>query len=71
MEELDDLLFSFEAEHVFAQTLYTDKYPGMRAFLESRGYNKHMLGNLKGVYSNKETVEFIQSSRTAIPSRRC
>jgi len=59
MTELTDLLYSFEAEHVFAQSLYKDAE--MRAFLESRGYNKHMLGNLKGVYNNQATVDFIQN----------
>lgn len=67
MTELNDLLFSFEAEHVFAQSLYAD--PDMRAFLESRGYAKHMLGNLKGAYSNQATVDFIQGLPEEHPFR--
>ena len=59
MTELIDLLYGFEAEHIFAQSLYEDD--DTRIFLEAHGYQKNMLGNLKAVYSNKATVDHIQN----------
>lgn len=50
MTELTGLLFSFEAQHIFARSLYNG--PQIAAFLEDQGYEKHMLGNRRSLFSS-------------------
>ncbi|HZG08743.1 MAG TPA: hypothetical protein VEZ70_07185 [Allosphingosinicella sp.] len=52
-------LYSFEGEHIFAQELFADNALG--DFLRSRGYQRDMLGNLIGLYSDPVAVAHIQS----------
>ncbi len=56
---MSDPLYSFEAEHIFAQELYKDSQRA--AFLNQHGYKRDMLGNLMGLYSDPAAVAHIQS----------
>jgi hypothetical protein len=56
---MTDLIADFEAEHIFAHSLWDD--PDIGPFLQSNGYQRNMLGNLLGLYSDAGTVAQIQA----------
>lgn len=56
---MSEPLYSFEAEHIFAQELWGRL--GHKDFLEKHGYQQHMIGNLIGLFSDPDVVAQIQS----------
>jgi len=55
---VENFVFNFEAEHVFADSLWRDT--DIRSFLESNGYQKNALGNLMAEFADADTVSKIQ-----------
>lgn len=57
--KLEDFAFNLEAEHLFADSLWSD--PEIGPFLEEMGYKKNALGNLMIEFADAETVEKINA----------
>jgi Domain of unknown function (DUF4261) len=55
---VDNFVFNFQAEHIFADSLFGNDAVG--DFLRSRGYQKNALGNLMAEFTDADTVRKIQ-----------
>ena len=55
---VESFLFNFQAEHVFADSLFNADEIG--DFLREMGYKKNALGNLMAEFSDAETVAKLQ-----------
>src|SRR3954452_22784849 len=60
MVDAANFVFNFQAEHIFADSLFGADPVG--DFLRSMGYQKNALGNLMAEFSDADTVRKIQGN---------
>lgn len=65
---IEDFAFNFEAEHIFADSLWSD--PDIGPFLREMGYTKNALGNLILEFADADTVTKIQELPADHPLRQ-
>lgn len=68
MPDIADFALNFEAEHIFAQSMWD--IPEVKALFDANGYVKNSIGNLMAEYSDADAVRFIQDLPDSDPLKR-